>query len=205
LLFCRKRRAGYQYKEQSPSDHTKNLERYLLIASSLIPRDPTLSHFRIRHPGVHQSNIIVRRSSNSGWQVISLLDWQHASILPLFLLAGIPQCRQNYDDTISQSMTPPSLPENFDQLEEAEPTTAMEVFRCRLGYYRYVTNTAEYNKPHYDALRDPMYMLRSRLFEYAGYRWEGETLELKVALIQAVLSREVGDAYSKGRAVSSRV
>jgi hypothetical protein len=83
-------------------------------------------------------------------------------------------------------MTPPSLPENFDQLEEAEPTTATEVFRYRLGYYRYVTNTAEYNKPHYDALRDPMYMLRSRLFEYAGYPWEGETLELKVALIQAV-------------------
>ncbi|KAJ7221939.1 kinase-like domain-containing protein [Mycena rebaudengoi] len=157
LPFRRERRDGYQYQEQSPLAHIENLKRYL-IASSLVPRDPALGHFCIRHPDLQQSNIVVRRSSDSGWQVVSLLDWQHASLLPLFLLAGVPQRLQNH---------------------------AEEVYRRRLVHYHYVTNTEEYNKPHYDALTDPMCVLRSRLFHHANNPWEGETLELKVALIRA--------------------
>ncbi len=119
-ITARRRPDGYQYQEQSPSAHIENLKCYLLIASSIVPRDPTLGHFCIRHPDLQQSNIIVRRSSDSGWQVVSLLDWQHASILPLFLLASVPQRLQNHNDPVSQSMTLPLLPENFDELEETE-------------------------------------------------------------------------------------
>jgi len=82
-------------------------------------------------------------------------------------------------------MTPPSLPENFDELDETERTEAEEVYRRRLVHYHYVQNTEECNKPHYDALTDPMCVLRSRLFHHASNPWEGETLELKVALIRA--------------------
>ncbi|OCB90939.1 hypothetical protein A7U60_g1850 [Sanghuangporus baumii] len=185
LPFRRERRDGYQYQEQSPSAHIENLKRYLLIASSLVPRDPALGHFCIRHPDLQQNNIVVRRSSESGWQVVSLLDWQHASILPLFLLAGIPQRLQNHNDPVSQSMTPPSLPENFDELDETERTEAEEVYGRRLVHYHYVKNTEECNKPHYDAMTDPMCVLRSRLFDHAGNPWEGETLELKTALMRA--------------------
>ncbi|KAH9984925.1 hypothetical protein BJV77DRAFT_1062084 [Russula vinacea] len=197
LPFRRERRDGYQYQEQSPSAHIENLKRYLLITSSLVPRDPTLGRFCIRHPDLQQSNIVVRRSTDSGWQVVSLLDWQHASILPPFLLAGVPQRLQNHDDPVSQSMTPPSLPENFDKLEETERTAAEEVYRRRLVHYHYVTNTEEYNKPHYDTLTDPMCVLRSRLFYHASNPWEGETLELKAALIRATERWEMltgGDA-----------
>ena len=88
-------------------------------------------------------------------------------------------------------MTPPSLPENFDELEETERTAAEEVYRRRLVYYHYVTNTEEYNKPHYDALTDPMCVLRSGLFHYASNPWEGKTLELKVALIRATERWEI--------------
>ncbi|KAF8270741.1 hypothetical protein EI94DRAFT_1885584, partial [Lactarius quietus] len=49
LPFQRVRRECYKYQEQSLSDHIENLDRYLLIASSLIPRNPALDHFRIRH------------------------------------------------------------------------------------------------------------------------------------------------------------
>jgi hypothetical protein len=82
-------------------------------------------------------------------------------------------------------MTPPSLPENFDELEETERTTAKEVYRRRLVHYHYVTNTEKYNKPHYDTLMDPMCVLRSHLFHHASNPWEGETLELKAALMRA--------------------
>ena len=50
LPFQRERRESYEYKEQSPLDHVKNLERYLLIVPSLVPKDPTSHCFRIRHP-----------------------------------------------------------------------------------------------------------------------------------------------------------
>lgn len=185
LPFRRERRAGYQYQEQSPSDHIQNLNRYLLIAPALIPTDPALCHFCIRHPDFQQGNFFVSRSPDSSWQVVSLFDWQHASILPLFLLAGVPQRLQHHDDPISQSMTPPSLPENFDDLDETERTEAEGVYRGRLVHYHYVKNTEECNKLHYAALTDPNYVLRSRLFTHAGNPWEGETLELEAALIQA--------------------
>ncbi|KAI6144036.1 hypothetical protein BKA82DRAFT_33673 [Pisolithus tinctorius] len=82
LPFWRERRAGYEYQEQSPSAHIENLNLYLLIASSLVPRDPALSRFCIRHPDLQQSNVVVSRSPGSDCQVVGLLDWQHASILP---------------------------------------------------------------------------------------------------------------------------
>ena len=190
LPFQSMRRGGYRYEEQSPSDHFENLGRYLLIASSLVPRDPALSRFCIRHPDLQQSNIIVSRSPDSNWQVVSLIDWQHASILPLFLHAFIPERLQNYDDPISLSMTPFSLPENLDDLDEAEQNQAKEIYHRRLVHYHYVKNTGECNELHYEALTDPVGMLRRRLFHYAGDPWEGETLALKVALIEATKNWE---------------
>jgi len=180
------RRGVYKYQEQSPSDHIENLDRYLLIASSLIPRNPALDHFRIRYPDLRPSNIIVSRSPDSNLHVVGLIDWQHISILPVFLLTGIPQQLQNYDDIGSQSMTRPSLPE-LDDLDETQRSEEMELYRRRLVHYHYVKNTEEYNELHYAGLNltDPMGVLRSRLFCHASDPWEGETLALKVALIQA--------------------
>ncbi|KAG5730407.1 hypothetical protein E4T56_gene17016 [Termitomyces sp. T112] len=56
LPFQRERREAYGREEQLPSDHIKNLERYLLIASSLVPKNSALHHFRIRHPD-HRVNV----------------------------------------------------------------------------------------------------------------------------------------------------
>ncbi|RPD79781.1 protein kinase subdomain-containing protein PKL/CAK/Fmp29 [Lentinus tigrinus ALCF2SS1-7] len=185
LPFQRLRRKAYQFQEQSPLDHVKNLERCLLIASSLVPKDPALCHFRIRHPDFQPSNVIVSRSPGSDWKVVGLLDWQHASILPLFLLAGIPGRFQNYNDPVSQSMTPPSLPKDFDDLDEVKQSRAKELYRRRLVHYHYVNNTEEWNEPHHAALTAPLGTLRLRLFIHSSELWEGETVALKVALIDA--------------------
>ncbi|KZT21536.1 hypothetical protein NEOLEDRAFT_1181696 [Neolentinus lepideus HHB14362 ss-1] len=95
LLFRREGRDGYQYQEQSPSAHIENLKRY-----------PS-SHRHLSLGPLPSSNIVVWRSPDSGWQAVSLLDWQHASSVPLFPLAGVPQLLQNHDDPVSQAMTPP--------------------------------------------------------------------------------------------------
>lgn len=182
LPFRRMRRDAYQFQEQSPSAHIENLKRFLLIASSIVPRDPALGHrFCIRHPDIQQSNIMVQRSSDSD----SDSGWQHASILPPFLLAGVPQRLQNHHDPVSQSMALPSLPDDFNELDETEQAQVKELYRRRLVHYRYIQNTEQHNKLHYDAMTDFMYVLRSRLFTHASDPWEGETLELKVALIKA--------------------
>ncbi|KAG2065001.1 kinase-like protein [Suillus decipiens] len=156
LPFQRVRREAYKYQKQPPSDHIENLDRYLLIAPSLVPRNPALDHFRIRHPDLQPSNIIVSRSPDSNLHVVGLIDWQHTSILPLFLHSGIPQQLQNYGDINSQSMTQPSLPEKLDDLDETQQSREMELYHRRLVHYHYVKNTEEYNELHYAALTDPM-------------------------------------------------
>ena len=186
LPFQRERREAYGYKEQSPSDHIKNLERYLLIASSLASKNSVLHHFRIRHPDLQPSNVIVSTSSDSNQlKIVGLLDWQHASILPAFLLAGIPGRLQNYGDPVSQALIPPSLPANMDKLDQSEQSHAMGLYHRRLVHFHYVKNTEEYNKLHHDALSDPVSMFIYRLFDQAGAPWEGETHALKTTLIEA--------------------
>ncbi|KAH9942760.1 protein kinase subdomain-containing protein PKL CAK Fmp29 [Amylocystis lapponica] len=155
LPFQRVRREGYQYKEQPPSDHIENLDRYLLIAP----------------------NIIVSRSPDSNLHVVGLIDWQHTSILPLFLLAGIPQQLQNNYDIVSQSMT--------------QQSGEVELHRRRLVHYHYIQHTEEYNELHYAALADPIGLFRRRLFRHASGPWEGETLSLKIALIDATENWEM--------------
>ena len=169
------------------------------------PRDPALRHFRIRHPDLQPSNIIVSRSSDSNLHVVGLIDWQHTSILPVFLLAGIPQRLQNYDDAGSRSMKRPSLPEKLDNLDETQQSREMELYRRRLVHYHYVKNTEKYNERHYAALTDPMGMLRRRLFRHAGDPWEGKTLALKVALIQATKNWETLTGEGGGGGGSRRV
>ncbi|EKM79538.1 hypothetical protein AGABI1DRAFT_74635 [Agaricus bisporus var. burnettii JB137-S8] len=186
LPFRRERRESFGYKEQSPSDHTKNLERYLLIASSLVPKNSAFHRFCIRHPDLQPSNIIVSRSSDSNQlKIEGLLDWQHASILPMFLLAGIPGRLQNYDDPVSQALIPPSLPTNMDELDQSEQNHAMGLYHYRLIHFHYVKNTERYNKLHHDVLSDPVSMFIYRLFDQAGTPWEGETHALKTTLIEA--------------------
>jgi hypothetical protein len=63
-----------------------------------------MNRFCIRHPDLQPSNIMVKKSVDSGkWEIISLIDWQHTCILPLFLHAGIPQRLQNHNDPVSDN------------------------------------------------------------------------------------------------------
>ncbi|KAF8912527.1 hypothetical protein CPB85DRAFT_1252623 [Mucidula mucida] len=88
------------------------------------------------------SNIIVSRSPDSNQlKIVSLLDWQHASILPLFLHAKIPGLLQKYDDPVSQALITPSLPANMDELDDSEQSFAKELYFSRFVHFHYVKNT----------------------------------------------------------------
>lgn len=185
LPFQRERREAYKYEKQSPLDHIKNLKRYLLMASSLIPNNQFLRAFCIRHPDLHPSNVMVSTSPDSGQlEIVSLLDWQHAPILPRFLLAGIPDRFQNYDDPVSRNLIPPSFPPDANEMEESELMEAIGLHHARLVHYHYAKATEELNKLHHDALLDSASLFIRRLFSQAGTPWEAETHDLKALLIE---------------------
>lgn len=193
--FQHERRVLYEHKPQPPSDHAVNLERYLL-APSLVPANTVTHQFCIRHPDLQPDNIIISRSRDTNeLRVESLLDWQHAAILPLFLHANIPGSMQNYDDPSSQLLVPPSLPANTGEQDEE----AKGLYHRWLIHFHYVKATEGYNKSHHAALSNAASVFVAHLAYQAGAPWEGETHALQALLIQAMAI--VGGR----RAVSNRV
>ena len=183
--YQRLRRENYNYEKQPPSDHVKNLGRYLRLAPSLVPDDDSLNGFCIRHPDLTDSNIMVS-TDPSGLQMRSLLDWQHAAVLPLFLHAGMPEVIQNEEDEVSRSMVKPKPPDDFDELPEEEQEWERELLRRRLVHYHYNLSTAAHNRIHHKGLVYPLNPFRRRIFNHATAMWEGETIKLLYALIDIV-------------------
>ncbi|RPD53323.1 protein kinase subdomain-containing protein PKL CAK Fmp29 [Lentinus tigrinus ALCF2SS1-7] len=180
------RREAYGYQEQQPSDHIENLDRYLRIAPLMVSKDKRLDYFCMRHPDLRPSNIIVARPPDSNqYAIVSIIDWQNTSILPLSLHAAIPTWLQNNDGTDWQPEMPPSLPENLDDMDESQRERELELYRRRFRHYYYIEFTRKYNILNYVPLADPMGSLRRRLFRHSRDLWDGETLELKLLLIQA--------------------
>ncbi|KAF8306825.1 protein kinase subdomain-containing protein PKL/CAK/Fmp29 [Clavulina sp. PMI_390] len=189
LPYDRTKREGCQYQEQSPSAHIENLERYLLLAPSLVPSKPSLRDFVLCHQDLNTSNIIVSRSSDSSTlRITGLLDWQNTAILPAFLHVGVPHGFQNWNDPVSDELSQPSLPENFDDMDEAAQMEAKSLYIRRLLHFHYVVCTIRCDGLHRELMEDPIWVwsLRYQLFDYAGEPWSGEILPLKVHLIQAV-------------------
>lgn len=171
-----------------------NLEKYLQIASHLIPRDcPAFHRPVIRHPDLQPNNIFV----SSELEISGLIDWQHSTVLPLFLQCGIPQSLQNYGDEISKSLQVPTLPEDFNELEEIHQVQHAELFRKRQLHYLYVKLTAEKNPEHYNALTYHFSTLRRQVFHRASDPWEGDNMTLKADLV--TLSRNWGELTGDAR------
>ena len=76
----------------------------------------------IWHTDLHLGNIYV--SEEDPTQVVSIIDWQSISVGPLFLHATWPQFLKPDDDYICGTVQP-QLPNNFDQLDEAEKKFAI--------------------------------------------------------------------------------
>jgi hypothetical protein len=175
----------YNYQPQSHLEQALALKKFLQVAPYLIPQDcPALHRPTIRHPDLQPNNILI----TDDLEIKGLIDWQHSTILPLFLQCGIPESLQNYGDEISESLQFPTLPNNFDELEEIEQFHQAELLRRRQLHYFYVRLTAEINPEHYDALTLPFSTSRRRLFHHSSDPWEGDNVTLKADLI--TLSRK---------------
>ena len=175
-------REEFDSQKQSPLPYIKLLDDFLLIGSHISPkRDSYLSQPVIRHPDLNPNNIFVTDS----FDVVGLIDWQHCSVMPLFLQAGIPTYFQNYGDGDSESIVKPKLPENLDDLDGQQQAVALELFRKRQLHYYYLAATVKHNTLHFHALWEDFGMFKQRLFDHASSPWEGNNVSLKADLIEA--------------------
>jgi hypothetical protein len=104
------------------------------VAPHLIPTSPELNFPILRHPDIQPNSIFIDKDC----RVTGLVDWQHATRLPTFLAAGIPNAFQNYTDPESRSFKPPHLPANLDSLDDLERTQAQEQFWRRQMHFFYL-------------------------------------------------------------------
>ncbi|KAF9568200.1 hypothetical protein CPC08DRAFT_757700 [Agrocybe pediades] len=182
------RREYYNCEKQLPSDHATNLMHYLHLTPFLVPRDDSLNAFCIRHPDLTENNIIVTSTSSDGGglQIVSLLDWQHAAVLPLFLNTILPKLVEiEADDEVARTMVKPTLPEGFEELTKVDQEQERELLRRRLVHYQYTVCTGSYNWVPKEVM-SPLYDIRLRLYAYARAPWKGETIDLLCALMDFV-------------------
>ncbi|PPJ52072.1 hypothetical protein CBER1_10035 [Cercospora berteroae] len=103
LPFDREYREMFGYENVDPAHHAASLGKFLKVAAYIVPKDHWLQQPVIRHPDLTPNNIFVDDDLN----ITSIIDWQHATVLPLFLHAGIPGSLQNYGDPDSEELRKP--------------------------------------------------------------------------------------------------
>lgn len=173
-------REKFDYKKIPPDDHINTLENYLQLSDWLVPEEANINRFVLRHPDLQPGNLFVSDSMD----LLGIIDWQHSSILPIFLHCGIPHHFQNYGDRDSMELNMPKLPDNFSELSSEDQEAANELFRRRELHFLYIFHTKASNKDHMDALGAPYSLLRKRLYHYAAIPWDGNSVYLKVDLIR---------------------
>jgi hypothetical protein len=173
-------REFYGRQKVDPKVQMNHLLDYLKVAPHLIPKAEQLNVPTIRHPDLSPSNIFI---SDSG-DITGIIDWQHTTVLPIFLQAKIPKHFQNYGDDDSENFRRPKLPENFATMTDSDKETEMELYRRRQVHYFYVGYTSRLNKAHFHAMGKYNLVLRNQLYDAAGRPWEGDNTSLKAELIK---------------------
>lgn len=167
------------YKKSRPEEHIESLRNYLKIAPYLVPKEAKFHRPILRHPDLQPNNIFVSENLD----IVGIIDWQHCSVLPQFLAAGIPNYMQNYHDEVSLNFLPPKLPENLADMDDDERSEALEKFRRRHLHFFYLGFTQRLNGAHFEVLDRRTDLLTRKIFSHAGEPWEGNNIPLKADLI----------------------
>ncbi|KZF26474.1 kinase-like protein [Xylona heveae TC161] len=169
--------------EKQPEDYVRLLEKYLALAPYLLPKDTDspLNRPTLRHPDLNPNNIFISPDSGA---ISCIIDWQHTTIEPRLLVAGYPRAFENLDLEQSPHLKEPSLPLEYETLPAEEKAEADGLYRRRLLFYYYRIFNGHLNKPHLEALRDPILLPRQHLVDRAGRQWSGNLMTLKGALVR---------------------
>lgn len=172
----------YGGQKVDPQVQISHLLDYLKVAPHLVPKAEQLNVPTIRHPDLSPSNIFI---SDSG-DITGIIDWQHTTILPIFIQAKIPKHFQNYGDDDSENFRRPKLAEDFATMADSDKEAEIELYRRRQVHYFYLGYTSDLNKAHFHAMANHDLVLRNQLYDTAGRPWEGDNTSLQAQLIKTI-------------------
>ena len=175
-------REFYGHQKVDPQVQINHLSDYLKITPYLVPKSEQLNIPTIRHPDLSPSNIFISDSGN----ITGIIDWQHATVLPIFLQAKIPKHFQNYGDDDQKNFRRPKLAEDFATMTDSDKEVELELYRRRQVHYFYVGYTSSLNKAHFHAMGQYNLVLRNQLYDTAGRPWEGDNTSLQAELIRTL-------------------
>ncbi|KAL4907063.1 hypothetical protein BDW74DRAFT_176665 [Aspergillus multicolor] len=161
-----------------PFEHSSLLAQSLQLAPRLITPGSS-SAPTLRHPDLSLGNILLALGSTKS---TSIIDWQDAVIFPRFMQAGYPAfCEHNYSQP--QSLTIPSLPDNFDDKDIDEQRQCRAMFRLEEANLYYTAATGVHNDQHMEDLKLPHLGMLQYLLRQTGYPWDGDVINLRAALV----------------------
>jgi hypothetical protein len=176
--FNRMQREVFNLEKQLPSVHLDSLRKYMQISSALIPDDRELIRPVIRHPDLRPSNIFV----SDDYEITSLIDWQNAVVLPLFLHSGIPDLDGSVS-LASSCLETPRLPDNLPVLDQDSRREQLELYDKQCLHHLYMKETLENNMPHYEALTLPFSFGRRKIYNLSCAPWQGDNVPLRSSLM----------------------
>ncbi|ORY19269.1 hypothetical protein BCR34DRAFT_621097 [Clohesyomyces aquaticus] len=84
----------------------------------------------------------------------------------------------------SMYFVPPRLPDDFESMDENERARAQELFRrCHVHFF-YLGSTQRMNQSHRHALEQQANLLKRRIYDDAGSRWEDLNTPLQIDLVR---------------------
>ena len=126
------------------------LDDYMKVASYLLPADRSVLRACLWHNDLHSDNIFVNPEKPT--EITCLIDWQLANVEPLLMQASHPSFL-DFEGPKIEGLDTPSLPDNFDNMNEVEQGRAKSLLSQQSLFKAYEILSLQRNKKVYDALR----------------------------------------------------
>lgn len=152
--------------QEDPKIHIQLLDKYLEMVHHLIPSDPGQNRSVLWHSDLHFGNIFVKDN-----QIVSIIDWQGCSCLPVFHACRIPKFLKIqgpllFDLPSATGLTPQEKEDTFQRYQ----LTQLQ----RL----YISKFRESDPDVFSALSFPHALTRQQLIDFSGYTWDDDGLFL---------------------------
>ncbi|QVM08533.1 hypothetical protein D8B26_003222 [Coccidioides posadasii str. Silveira] len=135
----------------NPEEHISLLSQFMQLTPFLVPSQSNLIAPTLRHPDLSLANILLVPGST---KIASVIDWQDASIFPLFMQAGYPAFCEHVSSRL-QSLQIPGLPKGLDKMNPQDQIQIKTKFRLEEMNLYYTAATGIHNEEHMEALRIP--------------------------------------------------
>ncbi|KAE8153098.1 phosphotransferase enzyme family protein [Aspergillus avenaceus] len=148
--------------QESPDCHIKLLDRYLEVVPHLIPSYPGQNRSVLWHSDLHFGNIFVKEN-----QIVSIIDWQGCSSLPVFHACRIPKFLKIHGPLLFD--LPPAT-----GLTPQEKEETLRRYQLTQLQRLYVSKFCEVDNDVFSALSFPQALTRQQLIDFSGYTWDDD-------------------------------